>query len=73
MPPEGCRRAAMCAAHLGDWKRAAAFFKDGAERTHKTVNAERYVSFCADAGFAQFKAGNMLESIKLLNLGVAKI
>ena len=44
MPPEGCRRAAMCAAHLGDWKRAAAFFKDGAERTHKTVNAERYVS-----------------------------
>ena len=72
MPPEWYRRAAMCAAHLGDWKRAAAFFKDGTERTHKTVNAERYVSFCADAGFAQFKAGNMLESIKLLNLALQK-
>ncbi len=70
MPSVACRRAAMCAAHLGDWKKAAAFFEDGAERIHKTVNAERYVSFCADAGFAHFKAGNMLNCIKLLHLAL---
>ena len=72
MPSVACRRAAMCAAHLGDWKKAAALFEDGAERTHKTVNAERYVSFCADAGFAHFKAGNMLHCIKLLHLALQK-
>ncbi len=70
MPSVACRRAAMCAAHLDDWKEAAAFFEDGAERTHKTVNVERYVSFCADAGFAHFKAGNMLNCIKFLHLAL---
>ena len=70
MPSVACRRAAMCAAHLGDWKKAATFFKDGAERTHKTVNAERYVGFYADAGFAHFKAGNMLNCIKFLHLAL---
>ena len=70
MPSVACRRAAICAAHLGDWKKAAIFFEDGAERTHKTVNAERYVSFCADAGFAHFKAGNMFNCIKLLHLAL---
>ena len=72
IPPEGCRRAAMCAAHLGDWKKAAAFFEDGAQRTEKIENTERPIGFCADAGFAQFKAGNMLDSIKLLNLALQK-
>ena len=72
MPPEGCRRAAMCAAHLGDWKKAAIFFGEGAKRINETVNAERYVSFCADAGFAHFKAGNMLNCIKLLHLALQK-
>ena len=67
MPPEGCRRAAMCAAHLEDWKKAAIFFEDAAKRTDKTVNAERYVGFYADAGFAHFKAGNMFNCIKLLH------
>ena len=70
MPSVACRRAAICAAHLGDWKKASLFFEDGAERIHKTVNAERYVSFCADAGFAHFKAGNILESIKLLSIAL---
>ena len=70
MPPEGCRRAAMCAAHLEDWKKAATFFEDGAKRTHKTVNGERYVGFYADAGFAHFKAGNMLNCIKFLHLAL---
>ena len=72
MPPEGCRRAAMCAAHLGDWKKAAAFFEDGAQRTEKIENPERYIGFCADAGFTHFKAGNMLDSIKLLSLALQK-
>ncbi len=70
MPSEGCRRAAMCAAHLDDWKKAATFFEDGAKRTHKTMNAERYIGFYADAGFAHFKAGNMLNCIKLLHLAL---
>ena len=33
-------------------------------------NTERYIGLYADAGFAQFKAGNMLESIRLLNLAL---
>ena len=70
MPSEGCRRAAMCAAHLDDWKKAATFFEDGAKRTHKTMNAERYIGFYADAGFAHFKAGNMLNCIKFLHLAL---
>ena len=67
MPSVACRRAAICAAYLGDWKKAAAFFEEGAKRTDKTVNAERYVGFYADAGFAHFKAGNMFNCIKLLH------
>ena len=70
MPPEGCRCAAMCAAHLGDWKKAAAFFEDGAKKTLKIEDTERYIALYTDAGFAHFKAGNMLESIKLLNLAL---
>ena len=70
IPPEGCRRAAMCAANLDDWKKAATFFEDGVKRTHKTMNAERYVGFYADAGFAYFKAGNMLNCIKFLHLAL---
>ena len=70
MPSVACRRAAMCAAHLGDWKKAASFFEDGTKRTHKTMNAERHVGFYADAGFAHFKAGNMLSCIKFLHLAL---
>ncbi|MDE0015861.1 MAG: hypothetical protein OXU51_06720 [Candidatus Poribacteria bacterium] len=70
MPSVACRRAAICAAHLGDWKKAAAFLEDGAQRTHKTMNIKRHIGFCADAGFAHFKAGNMLNCIKLLHLAL---
>ena len=72
MPPEGCRRAAICAAHLNDWEKAANFFEDGAKRTQKVEKIERHIGFYADAGFAHFKAGNMLDSIKLLNLALQK-
>ena len=72
MPPEGCRRAAICAAHLNDWEKAANFFEDGAKRTQKVEKIERHIGFYADAGFAHFKAGNMLDSIKLLNLVLQK-
>ena len=72
IPPEGCRRAAMCAAHLGDWKKAAAFFEDGVKRTQNVENTEGHIGFCADAGFAQFKAGNMLNCIKMLHLALQK-
>ena len=67
MPLEGCRRAAMCAAHLDNWKEAATFFEDGAARTQNIENPERQIGFYADAGFAHFKAGNMFNCIKLLH------
>ena len=69
-PLEEYRRAAICAASLDDWEKAATFLEDGAKRTQKIENTERYIGLYADAGFAQFKAGNMLESIKLLNLAL---
>ena len=71
-PLEEYRRAAICAASLNDWKKAAIFLEDGAKRTQKIENTERYISLYADAGFAQFKAGNMLDSIELLNLALQK-
>ena len=71
-PLEEYRQAAICAAHLGDWEKAAAFFEDGAKRTQKIENTERYIGLYADAGFVQFKAGNMLDCIKLLNLALQK-
>ena len=67
-PLEEYRRAAICAANLDDWKKAAAFFEEGANKTKKIENTERYISGYADAGFAYFKAGNMLNCIKLLHL-----
>ena len=72
-PLEEYRRAAICAAYLDDWKKAACFFEEGANKTQKIENTERYIGLYADAGFAQFKAGNMLDSIKLLNLALQKL
>ena len=94
-PLEEYRRAAICAAQLNDWEKAATIFEEGAKRTPRNENAERqtteesvdtgsesakrtqeienterYIGLCADAGFANFKAGNMLQSIKLLNLAL---
>ena len=71
-PSEACRRAAICAAHLDDWEKAATFFEDGAERSQNIESTERYIGLYADAGFAHFKAGNMLDSIKLLHLALRK-
>ena len=69
-PLEEYRRAAICAAQLNDWERAVTIFEDGAKRTPRNENTERYIGLCADAGFARFKAGNYLDSIKLLNLAL---
>ena len=69
-PLEEYRRAAICAAELNHWEKAAEFFEDGAMRTQKIEKSERYIGLYADAGFAQFKAGNMLECIELLNLAL---
>ena len=71
-PLEEYRRAAICAAYLEDWEKAATFFEDGAKRTQKIENTERYIGLYVDAGFAQFKAGNMSDSIKLLSLALQK-
>ena len=70
-PLEEYRRAAICAAQLNDWKKAAAFFRYGAERTKSIEkNSERYIGLLADAGFANFKAGNYTDTIKLLHLAL---
>ena len=69
-PLEEYRRAAICAAYLDDWKKAACFFEEGANKTQKIENTERYIGLYADAGFAHFKAGNMLNCIKLLHLAL---
>ena len=71
-PLEEYRRAAICAACLDDWGKAATFFENGAKIVQKIESTERYIGLYADAGFAQFKAGNMLDSIKLLNLALQK-
>ena len=60
-PLEECRRAAICAAYLDNWKKAATLFEEGAKRTQKIENTERYIGSYADAGFAHFKAGNMFQ------------
>ena len=67
-PLEEYRRAAICAAYLDNWKKAAYFFEEGANKTQKIENTERYIGLYADAGFAYFKAGNMLNCIKFLHL-----
>ena len=59
-PLEEYRRAAICAGQLNDWEKAATFFEDGAKRTQRIENTERHIGLYADAGFAQFKAGNTL-------------
>ena len=71
-PSEGYRQAAVCAAHLDDWKKAATFFEDGAKRAPRIESIERYIGLYTDAGFAHFKAGNMLDSIKLLNIALQR-
>ena len=71
-PLEGYRRAAACAAHLNDWEKAATLFEDGAKRAQRVNRTEEYIGLYADAGFAHFKAGNMLDSIKLWNLALQK-
>ena len=53
-----------------DWKKAACFFEEGANKTQKIENTERYIGLYADAGFAYFKAGNMLNCIKFLYLAL---
>ena len=69
-PLEEYRRAAICAAYLDDWKKAATFLEEGANRTQEIENTENYIGLYADAGFAHFKAGNMFNCIKLLHLAL---
>ena len=71
-PLEGYRRAAACAAHLDDWEKAAPLFEDGAKRAQGVNRTKEYIGLYADAGFAHFKAGNMLDSVKLWNLALQK-
>lgn len=71
-PLDGYRQAAICAAHLDDWEKAAVLFEDGVKRAQRVNRTEEYIGLYADAGFAQFKASNMLNSIKLWHLTLQK-
>lgn len=70
---ERYRRAGICAAYLDDWEKAATFFEEGAKRSLDVGNAKKYIGFYADVGFAQFKSGNLLSSIKLLKLALQEL
>ena len=65
---EGYRRSGICAAYLDNWEKAAVFFEEGAKKAQEIDCTEKYISLYSDAGFAQFKAGNISSSMKLLNL-----
>ena len=69
-PSEGYRRAAICAAYLNDWEKAATFFQDGAKRAKSLDGSKKYIGLYADAGFAQFKVGNVWDSLKLLSVAL---
>lgn len=66
-PLEEYRRAAISAANLDDWKKAANFLEDAANKTQEIEKSERYICLYVDAGFAYFKAGRISECIKLLH------
>ena len=57
---------------MEDWEKAATFLEDGAKIVERIENTERYIGLYADAGFAQFKAGNIPDSIRLLHLALQK-
>lgn len=69
---EGYQRAATCAAFLKDWGKSATFFEDAARISQKYYDPKENISLYADAGFAHFKADNMLDCIKMLNLALQK-
>ena len=70
---ERYRRAGICAAHLDDWEKAATFFEEGAKRSLDVGDTKRYIGFYADVGFARFKSGDLLSSIKLLKLALQEL
>ena len=52
-PLEEYRRAAICAASFGRLEEGGCLFlEEGAKRTQKIENTERYIGLYADAGFA---------------------
>ena len=69
---EGYRQAAICAAFLEDWIKAATFFVKASQISKNLDDPKSDIGLSADAGFAQFKAGNMLDGIKLLNQALQK-
>ena len=69
-PLDGCRGAGMCAAYLHEWEKSASFFVDGAEKAREINDNKRCIGMYADAGFAQFKAGNISSSLELLILAL---
>ena len=71
-PLDGYRQAAICAAHLDNWEKAAVLFEDGVKRAQRVNRTEEYIGLYADAGFAHFKAGNILDSIKMWHLTLQK-
>jgi tetratricopeptide (TPR) repeat protein len=66
-PIYASRKAGISAAHIGDWKKAIHFFKDGSKRSQPLKNKIFQIAFLADAGFALWMAGEHKESIEVFN------
>ena len=61
------RRAAICAAYLNLWAEAVNLFKEAGKKAQESGEIEQYIGLYADAGFSQFKAGDISGSLELLN------
>jgi tetratricopeptide (TPR) repeat protein/energy-coupling factor transporter ATP-binding protein EcfA2 len=59
------RKAGMSAAELGEWEKAADFFRMGSDYARATTLQATMVGYLGDAGFALWKAGKYAEAIEV--------
>lgn len=57
------RNAEICASKCGDWKKAGHFASLGIEMAQSLKDILQEIGFMADKGFAQWKSGNLSDSI----------
>jgi len=59
------RKAGMSAAELGEWEKAADFFRSGSDYARATTMLATMVGYLGDAGFALWKAGKYAEALEV--------
>ena len=69
-PLDACRRAGICAAKLNEWEKSASFFVEGAAKAREINDTKKYISLYVDAGFAQFKTGDISNCLELLSVAL---